>query len=387
MPSQNAIPLHSNYLHIETDEVRKETEWPVEAINYSTGPTGSYPIIHATLWGISGYTHFLALDGQNADSLWCRVTWTDDRKVSVISDYSGNNWDEIAISHDRGSAYSSLGEVIDGLTGALLYSTTTAYYGAVDATDTPLFIFATYSWGFEDAIVATDLISEDTLYTIPYGEIGADTLKFLTGITGGNLEFPILAAWGPGGSLYLISGLSGSIRASKNYYSGIVLPDAYQVSEEQWNLAVLTASQFHTSEPASIESSEFCDLPSSPGRDFCFLNSDLYPTPLAAVAISSVTGPGVCTIATSWPSSIEQPHNAPVTVNTSLLYNPSNGGIYLQTEQTQTNIQILDITGRLVESIQKLEIGTHFLPLPAGIYHVIDTDNLTTTYKAVVLSD
>jgi len=368
----------------------KQTEWPVEAINYSTGPAGSYPILHATLWANNGYTYFLALNSDDGDSLWCNHAWTDDRKVSAISDFSGNDWDEISICHDRGSAYSGFNEIVDGLTGTQLYSTGTIYFGSMDITDTPQFTIASRSWGGDIEILAEDILSEDTLYTIPYEQIDADTLKFLTGITGGALPFPILSGWSNSfNTIYLMCGLSGSYQDPITYSSNVVLPGAFQISGELWNLAVLTNEEFYLTEPAIInpEPGPSSNLPAVPGRDFCFLNSDLYPTPLAAVAISSVTGPGVCTIATSWPNSIEQPHNASVTVNSSLLCNPSNGGIFLQTEQTQTNIQILDITGRLVESIQGLESRIHFLPLPSGIYHVINIDNLTTTYRAVVLAE
>lgn len=366
----------------------RQTEWPIEAINYSTGPPDSYPILHATLWGISGDTQFLALDGQNADSLWCHVTWTDDRKVSVISDFSGNNWDEISICHDRGSAYSGLCEIVDGLTGTQLCSTGTIYFGAMDITDTPVFTIATRSWGGEIEILAANIISGDTLYTIPEGNLAADTLMFITGVSGGNLPFPILTTWSSFyNKVYLICGLSGSYQYSITYGSNVVLPFGYQVSENLWNLGVLTNEQFYITEPSITNPvpGPSCNLPSIPGRDFCFLNSDLYPTPLAAVVMSSGAGPGICTIATSWPVGIQKPENYPVIVNTSLLSNPCNGGIYLQTEEAQTNIRILDITGRLVESIQKLEAGIHFIPLPSGVYHIIERDDLTTTNKVVVL--
>lgn len=40
-------------------------------------------------------------------------------------------------------------------------------------------------------------------------------------------------------------------------------------------------------------------LPNSGGADLCLLESEEYPTPLVAVAMTG-SGPGVCVISTSW---------------------------------------------------------------------------------------
>ena len=369
----------------------RQAEWPVEAVSYSTGPAGTFPVIHSTLWANTVHTFFLALDSETGDSLWRHQTWTRDRQISVISDFSGNNWDEISICHDRGSVYSGFCEVVDGLTGGQLYSTNTIYFGAMDIVDTPLFTIATRSWGGEYGIQAEDMVSGDTLYIIEEEYInGVDTLKFVTGVTGGSLPFPILTGWCSSlQNLYLICGPDGSFQVPITYGSSVVLPVAYQESESLWNLAVLTEELFYITEPAIInsESGPSCDLPSPPGKDMCLLTSDLYPTQLAAVAMSSGTGSGLCAIATSWPAGTDVQINSPVTVNSLLLSNPGSGGIHFQIEKNQQNILVLDITGRIVEPVHQFETGVHFLPLPAGVYHVIDIDDLSSSLRAVVLSN
>ena len=368
----------------------REAEWPVDAVNFSTGPPGTFPIIHSTLWGISGYTYFLALDSETGDSLWRYQTWTDDRNISVISDFSGNNWDEISICHDRGSASSGFCEVVDGLTGQQLYSASTIYFGAMDITDTPLFTIATYSWGGETAIQAENMLSGDTLYTIEQGLIDVGILKFVTGVTGGDLPFPILTGWyNSSPHLYLICGLTGSFQDPVTYLSNVVLPLAYQVSDSLWNLAVLTEDFFYITEPAIITpiSGPSCNLPSSPGRDMCLLSSNNYPTQLAAVAMSGGVGSGICAIATSWPVGISEEINHLVATSSFLLSNPGHGGILLQCNQDQLNIHVLDITGRLVESIQMFDAGINFIPLPVGVYYIVSSGDFSFSIKAVVIPD
>jgi len=339
---------------------------------------------------MNGYTYFLALDGETGDSLWRYQTWTDDREISVISDFSGNNWDEISICHDRGSAYSGLCEVVDGLSGEQLYLTYTVYFGAMDITDTPLFTIATSSWGGETSIQAEDMLTGDTLYTIGEEFTGMGILKFVTGVAGGDLPFPILMGqYTSFRELYLICGLSGSLQDPIIYGSNVVLPLAFQESDSLWNLAVLTAESFYITEPAIISPSPgpSCDLPSTPGSDMCLLNSSNYPTPLAAVAMEGGTGSGLCTVATSWPVGISEEINHPVITNPVLLSNPGHGGILIQCNQDQMNIHVLDITGRLVKSIQMFDAEISFIPLPAGVYHIANSADFSSSIRAVVIPD
>jgi len=370
----------------------KQSDWPIHAVNYSTGSTSNIPIIHSTLWGMNGYTYFLALNGQAGDSLWRYQTWTEDRKISVISDFSGNNWDEISICHDRGSAYSGFCEVVDGLTGESLYSTSTIYFGAMDIIDTPLFILASYSWGTDTAIRAEDMISGDTLYTIPEGLIGGDTLKFVTGVTGGDINFPILMTWSPGTSwLYLVSGLSGNLESSIAYGSPVVLPEAYQQSENIWRLSVLTNQYLYLTEPTigSSLSGLSCNLPVSPGRDMSLLSSEEYPTKIAAVAMSGTSGPGLCAIATSWPTDIELETSHPLTIEQGirLLSNPGIGGITISNAESPGTIRVFNLTGRCLQEVWLEQAQTRFISLPAGIYHLVDSEGALCTTRAIVLSN
>ena len=368
----------------------KQSDWPVHAVNYSTGSTSYSPIIHSTLWGMNGYTYFLALDGLAGDSLWRYQTWTEDRQISVISDFSGNNWDEISICHDRGSAYSGFCEVVDGLTGQSLYSTSTIYFSAMDITDTPLFILASYSWGDDIAIRAEDMISGDTLYTIAEGLFGGDRLMFVKGVTGGSISFPILMAWVSGSSdLNLASGLTGVVETPISYASPIVLPVAYQQSGSVWRLAVLTNEYFYLTEPSggSTPPGPTCSLPAPLGSDISLLSSGEYPTKIAAVAMAGVSGPGLCAIATSWPTEIDHHQSHPLEPGMQLLSNPGLGGISMCNERTSETIRILDLTGRCVQEVYLQHAQVQFISLPAGVYHILNSENSFCAPRAIVLSN
>jgi hypothetical protein len=368
----------------------RQSEWPVHAVNYSTGSSSTIPIIHSTLWSISGYTYFLALDGLAGDSLWRYQTWTDDRQVSVISDFSGNNWDEISICHDRGYVYSGFCEVIDGLTGQSLYSTSTIYFGAMDVTDTPLFILASYSWGGDTTIRAEDMVSSDTLYTIAQGLIEPDTLKFVTGVTGGSINFPILMGWSSfSPDLYLISGLNGNLGIPISYNSPIVLPMAFQESDISWKLAVLTQESLYLTEPSegATPAGPSCNLPAAPGRDMCLFSSEDYPTKLAAVAISGTAGPGLCAIATSWPTETGEVYNQAISTGIDVLCNPGFGGVTVQNALTPETYLVIDIVGRLVEVVHLSGAEVRFIPLPVGVYHIVNTDDNRCKSRAIVISN
>ncbi len=358
---------------------------PVYSLSYSTGPPESYPALHASIQGTGGTTYFLALDTQNADTLWCQSAWTNDNQIVSISDFSGNGWDEIGICHDRGSASTGFCEVLDGLTGTALYETSTIYFGSMDLIDTPSYMIATGHMDTQPLWVE-DMISSDTVYIIESSPPYSGQLHFIRGVTGGNLPFPVLANW-YSDRLYLISGLEGSHQYPYMFATDIVSPMEYQYSDNEWKLGVLTTEAFYISEPAIYGPApgDHCPLPGQPGKDICLLNSDIYPTPLAGVAMTAGLGPGLCAIATSWPTGIEEHSGAPVVPSIRLLSNPGTGGVLLQIDDTPANVLVLDITGRLVQRIHQREPTVLFVPLPTGVYHLIDQDTFAPILRAIVL--
>ncbi len=364
----------------------RDTPTPVWAVSCSESPPGLPPIVHFTYYELNGYTFFLALDGASGDSLWCYQTWTDDMRLPVIPDINGNGWGEVVVCHDRGYAYSGFNEVIDGYTMEQLCYANTIYFGSADATDTPVPILGTYSWGQDCPISAKNILTGDTLYAVGEENFDADTLSFIDGICGGTVPFPVLAAWSGTSKLSLIGGMSGEYLEEVTYSSGVVLPLGYQESESVWKLAVLTGERLYISEPTSagIMPGASCALPAQQGNDICLIQSQEYPCPIAAVSMLSASGPAICGIALSWPEGTGEYTNSLLPSSGLLLQNPCAGGVLVSVDAAPSGIVILDLTGRQVTEIPSAD-ATAFIELPPGIYHVMALQQPFSSVRAVVL--
>ena len=364
----------------------RDTPAQVLAVSCSASPTGLPPILHFTYYELNGYTFFLALDGASGDSLWCYQTWTDDMRLPVIPDINGNGWGEVVVCHDRGYAYSGFNEVIDGYTREQLCYANTIYFGSADATDTPVPILGTYSWGQDCPISAKNILTGDTLYAVGEEYFDADTLSFIDGVSGGTVPSPVLAAWSGTSKLSLIGGMSGEYLEEVTYSSGVVLPMGYQESEMVWKLAVLTGERLYLSEPTSagILPGPSCALPAQPGGDMCLVESQVYPDPIAAVSMLSASGPAICGIALSWPEGTGEYPNSLLPSSGLLLQNPCTGGVLISADAAPSGIVILDLTGRQVAEISPSEAAA-LIELPPGVYHVMEMEQPSSTVRAVVL--
>lgn len=359
--------------------------FPVQSINHTEGPPGTYPVLHAAVIDNSGYTRFLALDSFDGDSLWCLYAWTDDNTVVTANDMNGNDWEEIGVSQDRGSAYSGYCEVRDGLTGEQIYFTSPIYYCRMDITDTPCNMIATGHWGIQPHLFVENITTSDTLYQIQEEPPWSYRLHFTRNVSGGSLEFPILLGW-LGNSMYIYSGLEGSYQNPYLFSGSIASVNEYQITPELWRLAILTTTYFYTTEPDIVNpsSGEACILPGGNGVDFSLFSSDLYPTPVAAVAMNS----GVAAIATSWPVEAEEETSAEIHTEplVSLEYLPGRNGLTFNCN-APGETTILDITGRQVHRFASVPGGQFFVDLLPGMYLITETASGALIMKAVVVGE
>ncbi|MCK5115674.1 MAG: T9SS type A sorting domain-containing protein [Candidatus Aegiribacteria sp.] len=70
-----------------------------------------------------------------------------------------------------------------------------------------------------------------------------------------------------------------------------------------------------------------------------------------------------------------------------LISNPGAGGIRLLIDEAPLDAAVIDITGRVIHRIQQTEPTTLYVPLPAGVYHIVDQNHPYQILRAVVLPE
>jgi hypothetical protein len=368
-----------------------ETLWtspqssPVHFVQSVQGPYPGDVVIVASRYSSGNAITFFALGGQEGNWLWGHSEYTLDQWIRVTDgDASGGGWAEIGYSIDRGSVMNGGAVVRDGFTGAAVGGASNMYNGTMDICTSPVACLAVSNSGdypvmWMESLISGSLIwgSNDTNLWFPY-------LDFIPNITGS--YYPEILGWSSS-QLALIRGedgyhqdrytFPGTLQALETYHDGTV-----------WRLAAVTATKFHC--PPLVFASPSVEpsfaLPGSVGCDLCLLESDAYPTPLVGIAMSG-SGPGVCVINTSWPVATENESSAsiPPVGAVGLLANPGTGGIILIGERA-AEVVIMDITGRVIRTIQ-VEAGIQTsVDLAPGVYSLVEAGSGTLLCRAVVLN-
>lgn len=231
------------------------------------------------------------------------------------------------------------------------------------------------------------LITGDTIWSSNDVSLSFSHLDFIPNITGTFTPYPEILGWG-GSSLTLIRGDDGYYQDRYYFPNSLQSVDCF-VDESQWRLAVITSTSIYcpylTFVSPSLEPSVL--LPNSGGIDMCLLESNLYPTPLIAIAFAG-SGPGVCMISTSWPVSISGKTSTgiPIAPVVNLLSVPGIGQIDI-VGGSQADIAILDITGRVIKRIS-INCGEHIsVSLVPGVYLLVDQNSGLLLYRATVVSE
>ncbi len=342
---------------------------PVKYLEYSCGPSeGDVLILGNRVAGAELWNSFFAVDPVSATEVWqVPPQSSDDYKIMTTDgDCSGNGWSEFGYATDRGSAYSGFAVVRDGLTATQLETSYTMYFPEMDVCDSPPAMVISH-YGMEPWVWLEDINTGQQIWSIDeYGFMGR--VQFIENIDGPSLPWPEIILFA-GNDLILINGENGTYGEWYQFSSNIQKAEFYQ----QWGspkLAVLTASSLICPSLAYIPVPGFPEisLPGTMPVDLCLINSENFPTPLAVAAMSG-TGQGVCAIATSWPLSTEDetepvPNERPLVI---LEETPFHGGIPFRAT-SQAQVDVFDVSGRLVRSVQTEEGSSHFLELPPGLY-------------------
>jgi len=365
-----------------------DTYGTVYAVASSPGPVGELPVIHASVL-VDVWVTFLTLDGADGDTLWSVTDATLDPWIHTMADFSGNGWGEMGYSRDRGSVDAGRCSIYDSLTGTLLYQAYTCYYGRMDICDTPSPLIAVGQWGGMSAdLRLISMPSGTTLYEHDEYEVIYNCIRFVRDVQGGTLPFPVLMGW-EGSEMNLICGITGIVGDKYVFPSNLVEMAPFQTRIYDWELAVLANETFHAVVPSldAPDTGPSCPLPEgATGKDLCLMQSDCYPTPLAGIALSG-SGPGLCAVVTSWPEGIEGEESPSSDHWVHLLANPGCGGIHLQVGRGNGRAIVLDITGREVAGVGPVQSGTVFLPLPPGVYFVVDGESGAPLFRAVVIGE
>ncbi|MCK5064285.1 MAG: VCBS repeat-containing protein [Candidatus Fermentibacteraceae bacterium] len=364
----------------------KSQTLPVHYIEYVTGPNPGNVNVLASRVGSDYYTSTIALNGQTGDALWASPSEStlDSWIRTTESDVSGNGWSEMGYSVDRGSVFSGFVVVRDGLTGELLQWAGTMYYGTMDISSDYFGVLAVSHFGDMPVMWFESIVSGTTIWSSDDDDLTFKNLQFVP--YGSSYYCPdILGLYYS--EMTLIRGSDGFYLDSYNFPNSIQSVKCYMDSDT-WMAAVTTSSSFHC--PALVFSSPSIEpsvsLPSSVGADMCLLQSDQYPTPLAAIAMTG-SGPGVCVISTSWPVEIERDQTStPIVPSIKLISNPGTGGLTIIGED-HTDVMILDIAGRLIRDVAIDEGELVYVELPPGVYHIVELNCGYTLHKAVVLGN
>jgi len=358
---------------------------PLTFVQQSSGPGAGDAAVLCTRTYPGNYCTFFALDGQDGSELWAgsQLATLDDWIRVTDSDVSGNGWSEMGYSMDRGSVMNGCVTARDGYTGEILHSSITMYYGTMDICDSsPVACMAVCSWGDYPSMWLDHLISGVNVWES--NDLYFSNLCFTPNITGGSAPYPEVVGWS-GTGMTLIRGDDGFCQDSYQFPASIKSFDFFW-THSSCKVALVTSGSFYCPDLEFVSPSiePHVDLPGGGGCDLCLLDSDLYPTPIAAVAMSA-GGCGVCAIRTSWPEGVQEPATAPVNPRFRLRANPGYGGIRLQLDEPPLYASVLDVSGRAVEAIRQTAPGPLFLPLPAGVYHIVEKDTGRGSTRAVVL--
>ncbi|RKZ02946.1 hypothetical protein DRQ21_07200 [Candidatus Fermentibacteria bacterium] len=362
---------------------------PVYFIEYATGPDScDVAVLANRVAGAELLCTFFALNGQTGEEIWSlpQQSSADFFIKTTDSDVSGNGWSEFGYSIDRGSVACSYVEVRDGFTGTLLQNSPTIYYPTVDICDSPPSMVVSH-FGDIPSLWVESINTGTVNWSSDDQEMVFTNLNFIANTTGPSTPLPEILGWG-GTVIYLVRGDDGyhndkytlphSINSLNCFYDGT-----------QYRLAVLTGDSFHCPplvfNSPSVEPS--INLPGSQGEDMCLLQSDLYPAPLAAVALSG-TGSGVCAISTSWPLAVSGSSSTSLetTPSVRLLDMPGMNRINIE-GKTDADIAVIDITGRVVRRVRIDRGQTVSVIVSPGVYMLFDTISGQSVCKATVVSN
>lgn len=217
-------------------------------------------------------------------------------------DYNGSGWSELVITVNRQSVSSGWEDVVDGADGSMFHREYTVYYGTADVCDTPMPLLVVSHFGYIPVMWAWSFESGSVVWSSDDYELSFSRVLILPDITG------------PPCPEREVLGLSGThmtlVSMDEDYvgwYGQYTFPEAvkelgYYCEGDTWRVAIVTQTGFHCPELEFLSPSTepSITLPNSDARDLCLLDSDLFPTPMAAVAMEDSAGPGVCAICTSW---------------------------------------------------------------------------------------
>ena len=359
---------------------------PVKYLEYSCGPTARDLIILGNRVAGAGLMNtFFAVDPVTATELWLVPPQSscDYKIMTTQGDCSGNGWSEFGYTTDRASVSSGFAVVRDGLTASQLETSYTMYYPEIDVCDSPP-VMAVSQFGTDPGVWLEDIITGQQIWSIDdYGYNGR--VQFIENIDGPSLPWPEILLF-TGNELILINGETGTYGEWYQFPTDVRKVEFYE-SGSSPKLAVLTISRL-TCPPLAynpVPGYPETFLPGTMPVDLCLLNSENFPTPLAAAAMSG-TGQGVCAIATSWPVSIEEETEPVLEARTVLILDesPCHGGIHFRTTG-ETQVDVHDVSGRLVRSVQAEEGSSHFLELPPGLYFLRYDKQNPAAVRAIVL--
>lgn len=359
----------------------------VHFVQYAVGPNpGDVIVLSTKVTSSNHFCTFFALNGQTGDVVWSSPAQStlDYWIRTTDADVSGNDWSEMGYSVDRGSVSFGYVHVKDGITGGVLQSTGTMYYGTMDICSSPG-LLAVSHFGIYPIMWMESIISGDTIWSSDDTNMSFISLDFIPNITGSSTPYPEIIGWS-GPHLTLIRGDDGYHQNRYEFPNPIASVDCY-LDEIQWKLALITETSFRCPdlvfESPTVEPSIM--LPNSGGADLCLLESDLYSTPLAAIAMSG-PGPGVCVIRTSWPVEINRETTIPIpeVPSVRLLSVPGRGCLVMIGE-SQVEVMILDITGRAIDNVSIGEGERVYVQLGPGVYQLIDGNSGRLLHMATVL--
>ena len=356
--------------------------------SYSRADSGGVPIVHAFSMKDGSSYYFLGLDGADGDTLWTRWEVTTDPGLHPVSDISGNGWDDLGISVDKGSVTSGWARVIDGINGLMRYETSTCYFGRMDVCDTPEPIIAVGHEGLGDEELRLETVpAGDTLYIIPPNTVATEYLQFADSVQGGELPFPVLMGWDDS-ELSLVCGYDGLYGTACSFDQPIQVIRPYQASDSGWTIAVLTLNALHLTEPAlySPQPGPSVGFGAADAVDLCLAASESYPTPLACVTFSGFMQ-GLRGVTTSWPESVHHRENPCFSPEVGIAPNPGSGGIRLLCGSDPASVAVLDISGRRVATCELAAGAEELIPLSPGVYLVTCVGGAGPALRAVVLAE
>lgn len=359
---------------------------PVRYVETVQGPESGDVRVLVSVSSGAGLHVFRGLNGQTGQQVWASSpVWTCKSFIKVTElDADGNGWPEMGYALDRGSANPGSVIVRDGGTGHGIQTQAAMFHGNMDIGDTPS-ILVVSQFGAHPTMWVIRLVCGTLLWSSRSENLLFSHLQVIPPVSG---YFPDILGWSET-QLALIRGDDGYHQDRYNFSGAVIKAVATYTEDSLWRLAVITPLTFHC--PPLVFSSPsilpLVTLPNHGGSDLCLLDSDLYPTPLAAVGMMG-PGVGLCAISTSWPLGVsggdagETPSLPPVT----LLSQPGRGGLLLF-RGAADRVLVLDIAGRVVSRVGfgGGDQGV-FVPLPPGLYHILDTGT-GMSLRAAVLSE